>query len=99
MDKLKNIEFYEYPFYLKCKNCHNPPEIILNDNENVIISCNKCSLYDNEKIENLCNYSSDWITNDIKIPCSKKHTYNDFASNQNILNQINLKYIIDLFNL
>ena len=98
MDKLKNIEFYEYPFYLKCKNCHNPPEIILNDNENVIISCNKCSLYDNEKIENLCNYSSDWITNDIKIPCSKKHTYNDFASNQNILNQINLKYIIDLFN-
>ena len=98
MDKLKNIEFYEYPFYLKCKNCHNPPEIILNDNENIIISCNKCSLYDNEKIENLCNYSSDWITNDIKIPCSKKHTYNDFASNQNILNQINLKYIIDLFN-
>ena len=92
MDKLQNIELYEYPFYLKCKNCNNPPEIILNDNENIIISCNKCSLYENEKIKNMCNYSSDLITNNINtIPCSRKHTNNDLKSNPK-----SLKYIFDM---
>ena len=93
MDNLKNIESYEYPFYLKCKNCNNPPEIILNDNENIIISCTKCSFSENEKIENICNYSSDWITNYIQIPCYRKHKYNDFASNPQFL-----RYILDMIN-
>ena len=91
LSKLKNIEMYEYPFYLKCKNCNNLPEIILNDNENIYISCNKCSLYENEKIENLCNYSSDWVTNYIIIPCSRKHILDDFKSNPK-----GLKYILTL---
>ena len=89
--KLNNIEYYEYPFYLKCKSCNNPPEIILNNNEDIMISCNKCGLYESEKIENILNYSSDWITNNIIIPCYRKHTYNDFKSNPKVL-----KYIINM---
>lgn len=96
LDKIKNIEFFEYPFYLKCKNCNCLPQIILNDNENIYISCNKCSLYENEKIENLCNYSSDWITNKIIIPCSRKHTYNDFKSNPKGLKYL-LNYLASFF--
>lgn len=90
-NEFKNIENYEYPFYLKCINCNNPPEIILNDNENIIISCNKCSLTENEKIENICNHSSDWITNAFAIPCYRKHTYNELSSNQKYV-----QYIYDM---
>lgn len=91
LDKFNLIEFHEYQFYLKCKQCNYPPEIIMNDNKNVIISCNKCNLYENEKIENICNYSSDWVANYIEISCSKRHKQKNLISNTN-----NLKYIIDL---
>ena len=78
LNKFNMIEFNEYQFYLKCKNCNYPPEIILNDNENIIISCNKCNLYENEKIENICNYSSEWITNHFDIYCFQNLTYLTF---------------------
>ena len=66
MKKLNLIEFHEYQFYLKCKKCNKSPEIILNDNENIIISCNKCEIHENEKIENICNYSSEWTFEKLK---------------------------------
>lgn len=59
LNKFNGSEYNEYQFYLKCKKCNKSPEIILNDNENIIISCNKCEIHENEKIENICNYSSE----------------------------------------
>lgn len=78
VDRFKLIELFEHPFYLICKKCNTPPEIILSDNENIIISCNICGIYENERIENIVNYSSKWVTNEIMaIPCSTKHSGND----------------------
>ena len=91
MDKYNSIEFHEYKFYLECRNCNIPPQIILIDNENIIISCNKCGLYENETIDNICSYSTEWTTNVIKINCSKLHTYKDFKSDSK-----NIKYIYDV---
>ena len=89
LNKFNIIEFNEYQYYLKCKNCNYPPEIILNDNENIIISCNKCNLYENEKIENICNYSSEWITNHFEIYCSKKHKQkNNIQNTKNIVDLV-----------
>ena len=68
-----------------------PPQIILIDNENIIISCIKCGLYENETIDNICSYSTEWTTNVIKINCSKLHTYKDFKSDSK-----NIKYIYDV---
>jgi serine/threonine protein kinase len=78
VDRFKLIEYFEHPFYLKCKKCNTPPEIILKDNDNIIISCYFCGIYENETIENVVNYSSKWVTNEIMaIPCSTKHPKND----------------------
>ena len=89
MKKLNLIEFHEYQFYLKCKKCNKSPEIILNDNENIIISCNKCEIHENEKIENICNYSSEWTSNNIEISCSTRHKQYVSSDLKNI------KYYID----
>lgn len=63
----------EYPFYLICQECGNIPLIeLLEDNDNVLISCSKCNINNNEKIENIVNYSSKWVTNAIKY-CDLVH--------------------------
>ena len=69
------IEIYEHSFYLICKKCHDSPEVILNaDNETLIISCNKCKIYENESLDNIINFSSEWVTNEPqKIICSLEH--------------------------
>jgi len=72
INKFRLIESNEYPFYLICKKCHNNPLIELKDNENVLISCSKCNINVDEKIENIVNYSSKYISNTIKF-CSSKH--------------------------
>ena len=79
MDKFNLIELYEVPFYLLCKTCKNPPEILLNDREKMTISCNKCGIYEEEKIINIVNYSSKWVTNSfVNIqPCSQDHSPED----------------------
>ena len=91
LNKFNGIEYNEYQFYLKCKNCCYPPELIIKeDNKNIDIYCNKCNIYENEKIENICNYSSEWITNYIEISCNKKHKHKNLKTNKK-----NLYYIID----
>ena len=78
----KIIEFYEFPFYIICKKCNNPPEIILSDREKLVITCNKCGIYEEEKIENAVNYSSKWVTNEIifKQSCLEKHSQKEKES-------------------
>ena len=43
------------------------------------ISCNKCGIYEEEKIINIVNYSSKWVTNSfVNIqPCSQDHSPED----------------------
>ena len=62
----------EYPYYLICKKCYTNPDIKLKDNEDIIISCSKCNINVNERIENIVNYSSKYVSNAIKF-CSSKH--------------------------
>ena len=57
------------PFFLSCEKCHNEPNIYIEDNEYkyVIIECVNCSIKKEEKISNLFNCSSEWVTNNIKL--------------------------------
>ena len=66
------IELNEFPFYLICKKCNNIPEIELKDNEIVSITCSQCNNNVNERIENLVNCSSKYISNAKKF-CNSKH--------------------------
>ena len=73
INKFKLIEMNETPFYLSCKNCKQIPELILKNKENIFIFCSKCNISENEKIQNIVNYSSEWITNEIIKYCNMKH--------------------------
>ena len=53
------------PFFLNCKKCYNAPEVILKDNKYIIVSCPNCNIIKNENLDNLSNYTSKWITNEI----------------------------------
>ena len=64
-NKFSLEELKESPFYFICKNCGDIPEIILKDNKNIIITCQNCNITKDEKLENISNYSSEWITNEI----------------------------------
>ena len=95
LNKFNYIECNEFQFYLKCKNSAHYPEIIIKDINNIYIYCNKCNIYENEKIENICNYSSEWVTNYIEIYCNKKRKHKNIK-----IHKENLYYkIIDLYNL
>ena len=63
----------EFPFYFSCLNCKEIPEVILSDNENLFIFCNNCKISNTEKIKNVVNYSSKWISNNIIKFCTTKH--------------------------
>ena len=69
INKFRLIELNDNPFYLVCKKCYTSPDIKLKDNETIIISCSKCNINVNERIENIVNYSSKYASNAIKI-CS-----------------------------
>ena len=72
INKFRFLELNEYPYYLRCEKCNIPPEIELKGYEEINISCSNCKLNSNEKIKNIVNYSSNWVTNAIKY-CSFKH--------------------------
>ena len=61
------------PFFLNCKNCFNVPEVILKDNKYIIINCPNCNIIENENLDNLTNYTSKWITNEINNYCNFNH--------------------------
>lgn len=61
------------PFFLNCKNCYNAPEVILKDNKYIILSCPNCNIIENENLDNLSNYTSKWITNEINNLCNFNH--------------------------
>ena len=70
INTFKLDELNQKHFFLYCKKCNNNPTLTLKDTDNVIIECNNCSIKKEEKISNLFNYSSEWITdkkNFIKI--------------------------------
>ena len=73
LNRFNLIEINVIPFYFSCIKCKEIPEIILNDNENLFIFCNNCKISNKEKIENVVNYSSKWISNKIIKFCSTKH--------------------------
>ena len=72
INKFRLIELNEFPYYLICKKCYTNPKIELKDNENILISCSKCNINVSEKIENIVNYSSKFVSNAIKF-CMSKH--------------------------
>ena len=73
MNKFRNIELIECPYYLICNKCNNIPIIELQkNNESVILKCSICNFIYNEKIKNIVNYSSKYVSNAIKY-CSSKH--------------------------
>ena len=78
----------EYPFYLFCPKCGNSPSIkLLKHNEIISMSCFKCNINMNERIENIVNYSSKWVTKDIKF-CDLEHKEkipaNTYCKNHNL---------------
>ena len=62
----------EFPYYIICQKCLNPPKIEIKDNETILIFCDKCNIQFNEKIENVVNYSSKFVSNVIKY-CQGEH--------------------------
>ena len=73
LNRFNSIEMNEFPFYFSCLNCKEIPEVILSDNENLFIFCNNCKISNTEKIKNVVNYSSKWISNNIIKFCTTKH--------------------------
>ena len=75
INKFSTIELKKFPFFLSCKKCYNVPEVILKDNKYIIITCPNCNIIDNENLENISNYSSKWISNEISnfCDCDSKH--------------------------
>ena len=62
----------EFPYYIICQKCINPPNIEIKDNETILLSRDKCNIHVNEKIENIVNYKSKWVSNAIKF-CQGEH--------------------------
>ena len=71
--RFNEIEIDETPFYFSCKKCKKVPNIFLSDDKNLFIYCEECGKKANEKIENIVNYNSEWITNEIIKFCNTKH--------------------------
>ena len=71
--KFSLIELKNFPFFLSCKKCYNAPEILLKDNIYIIITCPNCNIIENENLENISNYSSKWLINEISNFCNSKH--------------------------
>ena len=74
------VEINEQFFFFFCKKCHNIPHLFLKDYDNIIFECNYCNIRSQEKIKNISNYSSEWISNRINIKCDKEHKENIFAT-------------------
>ena len=68
------MEILSNNYTFQCINCKKFPQIILKDNKNILIICDNCKIIEKEKLENLSNNTSKWITNNDKekqiIPCS-----------------------------
>ena len=73
MKRFIDIEIDEINFYFSCKNCKHVPNIFLSDDKNLFIYCKNCGTKSNEKIENIVNFNSDWITNEVIKFCNTKH--------------------------
>ena len=71
--KFSEVELNNYPFFLSCTYCYNSPEIILKDDKYIIINCPNCNIIRNENLENISNYSSEWITNKLNHFCDLNH--------------------------
>jgi hypothetical protein len=72
-DNFCSDELNKKLYFLSCKFCQNSPDILLKDNERILIECNHCNIKQEEKISNISNYSSEWLSNEINKPCNLKH--------------------------
>ena len=72
-DNFRLIELNEKFFFISCKNCHNIPQIFLKDNEHLLIECINCNTQKEEKVSNICDYLSEWMTNEIVSFCELEH--------------------------
>ena len=77
INTFKLDELNSLAFFLSCKHCHKIPFIYLKNEEYVILECINCSTKKEEKISNLFNYSSEWITNNKKFIENNSHNFDD----------------------
>ena len=77
INTFKLDELNSSPFFLSCKNCHKNPLVYLKNEEFVMLECIHCSIKKDEKISNLFNYSSEWITNNYKYIENNVYNYDD----------------------
>ena len=72
-NKFSLIELNNFPFFMACKKCYDIPEINLKDKQSIIITCKNCNITKDENLENISNYSSEWITNEPIYYCDLEH--------------------------
>ena len=61
MNQFKKVEINTNKYYLSCYQCHNVPNVLLKNNENILMLCNHCNKKENENIKNIANFSSKWV--------------------------------------
>ena len=67
------VELNERYYFFSCYKCHNIPSILLKNNNSLIIECNNCGIKQVEKIRNISNYSTEWISNEVYKSCVLNH--------------------------
>ena len=72
-DIFRTIELNEKYYFFSCYKCHNIPSLLLTDNGSLLIECINCSIKKVEKITEIANYSSKWISNEVYSSCVLNH--------------------------
>lgn len=87
------IENYkEHMFFFSCRQCNKIPKIIIKDNEKIIFKCDNCNIEKLDKIIDILNSKSKWLSKDFKsfeknvIQSQKK--LNDYSHKLIVLNSI-----------
>ena len=72
-DIFRSIELNEKYYFFSCYKCHNIPSILLTDNGSLLIECISCGIKKVEKITEIANYSSEWLSNKVYSSCVLNH--------------------------
>ena len=69
--KIECIYLSKDNYFFSCKNCKNPPEVLLKDDQTILLKCNNCCILETEKIEKIRNFQSSWLSKMTMKPCNK----------------------------
>ncbi len=94
-NKFSLKELNDNPYFLLCKKCKSFPKIDLKNKEKIVIECNICKTSKEEKIIDIVNYSSEWITNEKTISNISQDLDNCLYYCQNCCKQFFGKYTND----